>query len=277
MPEIGTCCYLCEATLPDAVFDNTLVELLHTYLKAQAPKPTSRRIPISLDESLNHSELKKDATARTPFGVSWGSRNHNLYDATSCWRTSCPNANSAEGDTHLPVDVLTKVLQQAGIDQTKSNAVIQSVKIHLDHEVHESSTYGADMVGVNKTDTRKEANASARGKVLGGKTMMICNIPCRVLQADLVEAIESLGFEGKFEFVHIPCRYGQSHTNLGYAFIHFSQMADADSFAQTFEGYRFFSRTGSAKACTVKVAACQGSIGSHRRMSRNLRLSQQVF
>jgi len=107
------------------------------------------------------------------------------------------------------------------------------------------------------------------------RTMMICNIPCRVSSDELTEAINSLGFDNTYEFVHLPCRFGQSDSNLGYGFVHFFHKADAECFAVAFDGYRFSNR-GSTKACSVKVADCQGRNGSNRRLSRNLRRAQQT-
>jgi hypothetical protein len=100
---------------------------------------------------------------------------------------------------------------------------------------------------------------------------MICNIPCRIGEQDVVTAMESRGFGNAYEFVHIPSRPSQPASNLGYCFVHFFRVADAESFALSFEGY-FFTNKGSTKACTVKVAALQGR---HRRMARNFRFGQQ--
>lgn len=108
----------------------------------------------------------------------------------------------------------------------------------------------------------------------GARTMMICNIPCRVSHSELTSAIDSIGYGGTYEFVHIPTRFGQSDSNLGYGFAHFFRESDAERFAIAFDGYRF-SQRGSTKAVTVKVADCQGRDGGQKRRSRNVRLTQQ--
>jgi len=36
------------------------------------------------------------------------------------------------------------------------------------------------------------------------KTMMICNIPCRLSEADVIGAIHSVGFAGTYDFVYLP-------------------------------------------------------------------------
>jgi|Transcript_118001 hypothetical protein len=102
----------------------------------------------------------------------------------------------------------------------------------------------------------------------GEMSMMICNIPCRVREADLIQAIDSVGFGGTFSDLYLPCR-GRS-SNFGYCFVHFYRQTDAESFARAFEGYRF-SQKDSLKACTVKIADCQGING---RMTRNSRKAQ---
>jgi RNA recognition motif-containing protein len=118
-----------------------------------------------------------------------------------------------------------------------------------------------------RAPTAKKENKSPRpvhknGKQLvEGRTMMVCNIPCRVRHADLVEAIESMGFAQTYEFIHLPARREQRDSNLGYGFIHFFHGEDAERFALAFEGYRFEYKA-STKACTVKVASCQGRMGN---------------
>jgi hypothetical protein len=115
---------------------------------------------------------------------------------------------------------------------------------------------------------RKNSQAEA-------KTMMICNIPCRVGHDDLEKAICNMGFTGTYDFLHLPRRHGQADSNLGYGFINFVRPVDATNFALAFEGYRFGGKGGSRKACTVKVATCQGFNAGNRRMSRKIRLAQR--
>merc|ERR1719272_2290208 len=53
-------------------------------------------------------------------------------------------------------------------------------------------------------------------------TMMICNIPCRVSQRTITEAIDQVGFAGTYDFVYLPDRRrGRPSGNLGYAFVEF--------------------------------------------------------
>jgi hypothetical protein len=92
-------------------------------------------------------------------------------------------------------------------------------------------------------------------------TLMICDIPCRIGRNEFVSAIESLGFAGAYEFIHLPCRYGHEDANIGYGFVHFHRPQDAARFAAAFEGFKF-PGFKSNKKCTVKVAKQQGFNGS---------------
>jgi hypothetical protein len=169
-------------------------------------------------------------------------------------------------------------LKEVGMDQSKSDYVIQNIKIGLARALDKcslpkeiSSSCGEDIVAKAPQAVDKRVTQKVKRGRNSGRTMMICNIPCRARQEDLIKAVESFGFGGTFDSLHLPCRCGQSDSNLGYAFIRFLNHKDAERFAITFEGYRF-NRKGSTKMCTVKVADCQG--GAKRRLPRNLRLAQ---
>jgi len=91
-------------------------------------------------------------------------------------------------------------------------------------------------------------------------TLMICNIPCRITQHQLVEVINVMGFNAKYDFLYLPTG-GRSSTvgssNLGYGFINFTDPSDADPFTQCFTNYQF-EGTSSTKVCTVRPAHIQG-------------------
>jgi len=98
-------------------------------------------------------------------------------------------------------------------------------------------------------------------------TMMICNIPCRFGQADVVEAIHSVGFGGTYDFVYLPSRSGKHNANIGYAFVDFKSARNAEGFAEAFDNFRF-PGTKSSKACTVKHAHQQGFNAAPSRRSK---------
>jgi hypothetical protein len=178
------------------------------------------------------------------------------------------------------VDVLKACLQRIGVEQSKSDCVIQNVRKRFVDATDTSSTTtdasecsGSEIEAKASPlmDSKEKQKAELRKN--GGRTMMVCNIPCNLSHAELVEAIESIEgnrFRGTFEFAHIP-ELQQHKANLGYAYVQFFQRKDAERFALAFEGFRFEHRA-STKACTVKVAA-QGSIGKQRAFARTLRLA----
>jgi len=100
-------------------------------------------------------------------------------------------------------------------------------------------------------------------------TMMICNIPCRFGQTDVVEAIHSIGFAGLYDFVYLPSRSGKHHANIGYAFVEFKSAENAERFACAFDHFQF-PGTKSTKRCTVKNAHQQGlnAAATNRRSQR---------
>lgn len=90
-------------------------------------------------------------------------------------------------------------------------------------------------------------------------SIMVCNIPCRVSQGDLVDLLETLGFGSRFDFLYLPTGgrpSSSSVSNLGYGFINFIDAQSTVDFSQAFVQYRFPGT--SAKVCTVRPAHVQG-------------------
>lgn len=90
--------------------------------------------------------------------------------------------------------------------------------------------------------------------------MMIRNIPCCCSQEDVIEDIDSMGFAGSYDFFYLP-RHRKS--NLGYAFINFTESEVALNFRFRMQGHKFLARaqvggSSSQKACTITPAAVQG-------------------
>lgn len=93
-------------------------------------------------------------------------------------------------------------------------------------------------------------------------TLMICALPFQVTSEELLEAIDSLGFEGLYDFLYMPSRSTKKcgklrPGNVGYAFVNFRKSEDAARFAMVFPGYTFPGVT-SEKQILVRAAACQG-------------------
>jgi len=93
-----------------------------------------------------------------------------------------------------------------------------------------------------------------------GTTVMLCNIPCRVGRSNIVSALEECGFADRYDFIHLPkgkSRRYRRHGNIGYGFINFALLEDAEAFALAFEDFQF-PGLRSTKKCTVKLAHLQG-------------------
>jgi len=112
-----------------------------------------------------------------------------------------------------------------------------------------------------------ESGSSIASSEPATTTMMICNIPCRFGQADVVEAIHSVGFADKYDFVFLPSRTGKHNANIGYAFVDFKSASNAERFADAFENFQF-PGTRSSKTCTVKHAHRQGYNAAPSRQSK---------
>jgi len=116
---------------------------------------------------------------------------------------------------------------------------------------------------VPKTVDLKEEFRSAR-HTGPPTTIMIRNLPNRLMQPDLVAELEALGFSGAFDFLYIPLDQGRKHrhhgvrntmSNVGYAFVNFVDHIWAERCMALLQDHRF---PGYARATQVSVAHVQG-------------------
>lgn len=182
-------------------------------------------------------------------------------------------------------DALATSLHHVAVWQSKNESITQNAKSFFEVEADtsiavEARTRHKKILEASQDVCRlkENVNSSLKPKSCNAapRTLMICNLPCRIGYDELVEAIDSIGFGDAFEFVHLASRYKQPDSNLGYAFVNFFSPKDAARFARAFEGYHFDNK-GSKKACTVKVAKSQGFNGSYRRKQRNLQQHAAQF
>jgi len=101
-------------------------------------------------------------------------------------------------------------------------------------------------------------------------TLMLSNIPCRITQSDLQETLGEMGFDRKYNFLHVPMA-NRKRSNLGYAFVNLLTAEDAKLFTERFTGFRFVG-LASRKVCEVRPAEVQGLAASTMQFSnpRNL-------
>lgn len=94
------------------------------------------------------------------------------------------------------------------------------------------------------------------GPQVKGTTLMLRNIPSQCSQLELLEEINSLGYEGTFNFFYLPCDF-ETHVNKSYAFINFLNTETAKHFTQQMKGYRL-KCVSMRKRCDVSIANVQG-------------------
>jgi RNA recognition motif-containing protein len=86
-------------------------------------------------------------------------------------------------------------------------------------------------------------------------TVMLRNIPNKYTQTSLLDAIDSRGFRGLYNFFYLPVDF-KNGCNMGYAFINFVNHDAADMFMSAFKGYQLPAK--STKVCDVCWARVQG-------------------
>lgn len=87
-------------------------------------------------------------------------------------------------------------------------------------------------------------------------TVMLRNIPNKYTQRMLLDQLNSMGYEGQYNFFYLPIDF-RNRCNVGYAFINFISTETAKLFKNHLDGYRL---TGfnSQKICEVSFARVQG-------------------
>ena len=90
-------------------------------------------------------------------------------------------------------------------------------------------------------------------------TVMLRNIPNRLSQAEIVDALNTRGFRGMFDFFYAPLDF-KSKAGLGYAFVNFTSAERAELFRSSMDGQRLVidPHVWSQKVCGVSWARIQG-------------------
>jgi len=90
-------------------------------------------------------------------------------------------------------------------------------------------------------------------------TLMIRNIPCKITLKALIDLIDSYGFAGTYDFLHLPGR-GRPFSNLGYAFLNFSETDMVEKFVSKFHDVAFSTISGinTEKVIEIRPARAQG-------------------
>jgi len=98
-------------------------------------------------------------------------------------------------------------------------------------------------------------------------TVMIRNMPNNYTRDMLLELVDSMGFAGLYDFAYLPVDF-QSQAGLGYAFINFATVADAQLCFDRFEGFSNW-KVPSEKVCTVTWSSPTQGLEAHIERYKN--------
>lgn len=98
-------------------------------------------------------------------------------------------------------------------------------------------------------------------------TVMIRNMPNNYTRGMLLELVDSMGFAGTYDFAYLPVDF-QSQAGLGYAFINFASVADAQACFAQFEGFSGW-MLPSDKVCSVTWSSPTQGLDAHVDRYRN--------
>jgi RNA recognition motif-containing protein len=101
------------------------------------------------------------------------------------------------------------------------------------------------------------ANSSFANNDDAPTTMMIRNIPNQYAQKDFIQELDSLGFEGTYNFLYIPVDK-KTAASCGYGFINFIDHHWAAKCASVFQDYLLTPKKGKGKYAEVSAAHLQG-------------------
>lgn len=133
-----------------------------------------------------------------------------------------------------------------------------------------------------ESSNRSESLDSGSGPEQEMTTLMVCPLPYEVSSDELLQAINTLGYAGTYDFVYMPSRSTRKGAksrkgNVGYAFVNFGKSERATQFAAAFEGYSFPDVEEAERPIAVKPAACQGYTANFAMYLANKKKKQGDF
>lgn len=96
---------------------------------------------------------------------------------------------------------------------------------------------------------------------------MIRNMPNNYTRDMLLELVDSMGFAGLYDFAYLPIDF-QSQAGLGYAFVNFCRVTDAQLCFEQLEGFTNW-KVPSDKVCTVTWSSPTQGLEEHIQRYRN--------
>jgi len=89
-------------------------------------------------------------------------------------------------------------------------------------------------------------------------TLMLRNIPNAYTRRMLMSELDTLGFQGKYDFVYLPID-STTQWNVGYAFVNLEDEATAKKLMRTMDGHQFqHCRTSKKRVAQISPAHIQG-------------------
>jgi hypothetical protein len=119
---------------------------------------------------------------------------------------------------------------------------------------------------------KTEAEARAQEILTRGcTTLMVRNLPNKLTPAMIVECINELGYDGKYDYLFVPIDTnapGWANRNLGSCFLNLVSPETAAQFCLQAYGFSFRQAISSTKTSKISIAEEQGVLANLRRIAR---------
>merc|ERR1719324_1157647 len=128
--------------------------------------------------------------------------------------------------------------------------------------------------GIKNPPQADKTEAEARAQEIlarGCTTLMVRNLPNKLTPAMIVECINELGYDGKYDYLFVPIDTnapGWANRNLGYCFLNLTSPAIAKRFCEVTYGFSFRQAVSSTKTSKISIAEEQGVMRNLQRIDR---------
>jgi PAS domain S-box-containing protein len=139
------------------------------------------------------------------------------------------------------------------ITSTQLDELASNLEFDECSSIDEANEMEGTESGIETPSPKKLQNAPMIQKDF--TTLMISGIPCCSTQESLLDWIDRSGFQGKYDFFHLPCESSGEH--IGHAFINLVHPLHARSLQSMLNGAQLDPRN-SAKVCRIYPASIQG-------------------
>lgn len=256
----------------------------------QSAKRTARSVDCGICRSTEAQERELPVASRTladkPVcdeecskldGAAFASSASTCYpSSSSCYQSfgSTASAMSSSETSSAPMDALASALFQRlqrcyTAEDTEADA-IGVEETQEDGDVEDSLEQQVAAFEASEEDGTAAGSADRSPTVF--TTVMMQNLPRVFMQQDLLNAIDAAGYEGQYNFLHMPVSFSNGMCR-GYAFINFDSHDAAARFLAEWDGARNFCDKKHRKALMVTLAQRQGldallSQSSMRKLNR---------